>query len=273
MANPGTDALLELASLQDLSFFIDTVQKYAIDNDLLLCISFLLHLSDDYACNLSYFATDWDTMRAGERIVRLDEIEMMKRRFHGEHWDPLMAVIARRCLEGRMRKRERILTYEEAVQMLRIAPMSVFRLVPLVKSSPPVLQKAWGFSEIRSRWQIRLGFMQTPAEPIFVVTFRISFIDAFNLQPDTFIYPISPSPEATINQNTPPKPPSIVLLKPTPGPQHQWYAQNGPSAVLRLMGNDHLVCNFCGKVVVDKEAYAKLPEEARKGFKENVEKE
>jgi hypothetical protein len=128
--NPSSpDALLELASLQDLSFFIDTVQKYAIDDDLLLCISFLLHLSDDYTCNLSYFVADWDTMRSGERIVRLDEIEMMKKRFHGEHWDPLMAIIARRCLEEKMKMREKILTYEEATQMLGIAPMSVFRLV------------------------------------------------------------------------------------------------------------------------------------------------
>ena len=122
--NPSLVAVIELSALKDLSFFIEIVQKYVVDEDLLTCIRFLLHLSHDYAWNLAYFATDWDMMCGGARIIRLEEIQIMKRRFHAEHWDPLMAIIARRCLEEKMLRRATLMGWGEAVELLGIRPPS-----------------------------------------------------------------------------------------------------------------------------------------------------
>jgi hypothetical protein len=42
------------------------------------------------------------------------------------------------------------------------------------------------------------------------------------------------------------------------------YAENGPQDVVHVVGGDHLVCNFCGGMVLDREGYAALPDVAKR---------
>lgn len=44
------------------------------------------------------------------------------------------------------------------------------------------------------------------------------------------------------------------------------YTENVQGAALHVVRNDHLVCNFCGVVVVDKGEYAALLDSAKKSL-------
>ncbi|KAF8540785.1 hypothetical protein BDD12DRAFT_909177 [Trichophaea hybrida] len=44
------------------------------------------------------------------------------------------------------------------------------------------------------------------------------------------------------------------------------YTTYVPRGIAHVVDNDHVVCNFCGSVMVDKEVYAALPSGAKKAF-------